>query len=387
MPDSPARRRQPPAKLIDVSAETDAFQAFKTELVARKSRPGAASSSAVRERRHTKLLRWVLWILVFAPIAAGVASWLQRPDASTGSRAAAAAAAAPAPAPAAPAPPTESSVTINSHPQGASVLIDGKSRGMTPLKLVLPVGRHTVELRNGAASRTLPLEVEAGVAATQYIEIESSATVPTAVGRLEILSEPAGARVTVDGVNRGVAPLTLGSIAVGKHEVTLTAGGATFNRVVTIAPGATSTVVASLARPTVSVGWVALESPLELQVFEGGRRLGTGLDRILLPAGTHTFDLVNEQYAYRTTATVEVIPGETTTAKIDVPLGRLSVNATPWAEVLIDGRSVGTTPLGNLSVPIGLHEIVWRHPQFGERRQVVSVTAEQPVRIGMDFNQ
>jgi hypothetical protein len=290
-------------------------------------------------------------------------------------------------APAGATPAAESAVTIKSHPEGATVLIDGKSRGVTPLKLSLPVGRHTVELRNGAASRTLPLEVEAGVAATQYIEIESAATVPTAVGRLEVLSDPAGAQVTIDGVARGVAPLTISSLPVGQHRVSLKSGSSTFNRLVTIAPGATATVVASLSRASVSVGWVVVDSPLELQVFEGGRRLGTGLDRIMLPAGTHTFDLVNEQYAYRTTATIEVTPGDTTTARIDVPLGRISVNATPWAEVSIDGRSVGTTPLAHLSVPIGLHEVVWRHPQFGERRQVVSVTAAQPVRLGMDFNQ
>jgi hypothetical protein len=382
----PAARRRltQNTRFVDVSAENDAFQAFKTELSARKDRPRAAAPPPVRERRHPKLLRLVLSLLVAAPITAGVVSWLQRPDRPA---AAGATGAVTAPPPAAPAVPAESSVTIKSLPEGATVLIDGRSRGVTPLKLSLPVGRHTVELRNGAASRTLPLDVEAGVAATQYIEIESAATVPTAVGRLEVLSEPAGAQVMIDGVARGVAPLTISNLAVGQHRVSLKSASSTFNRLVTIAPGATATVVASLARASVSVGWVVVDSPLELQVFEGGRRLGTGLDRIMLPAGTHTFDLVNEQYAYRTTATIEVTPGDTTTARIDVPLGRISVNATPWAEVSIDGRSVGTTPLAHLSVPIGLHEVVWRHPQFGERRQVVSVTAAQPVRLGMDFNQ
>ena len=50
---------------------------------------------------------------------------------------------------------------------------------------------------------------------------------------------------------------------------------------------------------------------------------------------------------------------------VSVPNGSLSINALPWADVWIDGRSVGTTPLGNLSVPVGIHEIVWRHPELG----------------------
>ncbi|PWT79784.1 MAG: hypothetical protein C5B57_13295 [Blastocatellia bacterium] len=59
----------------------------------------------------------------------------------------------------------------------------------------------------------------------------------------------------------------------------------------------------------------------------------------------------------------------------------------PWADVEIDGRPVGTTPLANISVAIGSHEIVWKHPQRGERRQTITVTARSPARVGIDFNQ
>jgi len=36
----------------------------------------------------------------------------------------------------------------------------------------------------------------------------------------------------------------------------------------------------------------------------------------------------------------------------------VNINATPWAEVWIDGKSFGETPLGNISVAPGEHEIV-----------------------------
>jgi serine/threonine-protein kinase len=52
------------------------------------------------------------------------------------------------------------------------------------------------------------------------------------------------------------------------------------------------------------------------------------------------------------------------------------VNATPWAEVWIDGRSLGETPLANVEVPVGEHELVFRHPDLGERRQRVVVRAD-----------
>jgi hypothetical protein len=39
------------------------------------------------------------------------------------------------------------------------------------------------------------------------------------------------------------------------------------------------------------------------------------------------------------------------------PGPRLSVNAAPWAEIHLDGRPVGETPLGELTVAPGLHVV------------------------------
>ena len=47
----------------------------------------------------------------------------------------------------------------------------------------------------------------------------------------------------------------------------------------------------------------------------------------------------------------------------------VNLNALPWAEVWIDGRRIGETPLANIKIPLGDHEAVFRHPQLSERRQ------------------
>ena len=69
------------------------------------------------------------------------------------------------------------------------------------------------------------------------------------------------------------------------------------------------------------------------------------------------------------------------------PTGLLFVNARPWADVWIDGKPAGTTPLANLRVSPGTHDILWKHPLLGERRQQVTVTLESPTRIGMNLQQ
>jgi hypothetical protein len=68
-----------------------------------------------------------------------------------------------------------------------------------------------------------------------------------------------------------------------------------------------------------------------------------------------------------------------------VPNGRISINALPWANVWIDGSAAGETPLANLSMPIGQHEIVFRHPQLGEQRQTVVVKTEGLTRVSVKF--
>jgi hypothetical protein len=105
----------------------------------------------------------------------------------------------------------------------------------------------------------------------------------------------------------------------------------------------------------------------------------------MLPAGRHDLELVSEDFGFTTTIAANVPAGRTTTVAVPLPNGLLSINALPWAEVSVDGKVLGTTPLGNLPVTIGHHEIVWRHPQHGERRQTVKVTADASIRAGVDF--
>jgi serine/threonine-protein kinase len=82
---------------------------------------------------------------------------------------------------------------------------------------------------------------------------------------------------------------------------------------------------------------------------------------------------------------VQVAAGQTTSITLDVPTGTLHINALPWAQVAVDGRAIGETPIANLSLPIGSHEVVFRHPELGERRQVVLVKPGPPVRLGVDL--
>ena len=74
-----------------------------------------------------------------------------------------------------------------------------------------------------------------------------------------------------------------------------------------------------------------------------------------------------------------------TTVNIAVPNGRISINAAPWAEVEIDGKPAGETPLANLSLPVGAHEITFRHPELGVKKQTVIVKVDGLTRVTQVF--
>jgi hypothetical protein len=133
-------------------------------------------------------------------------------------------------------------------------------------------------------------------------------------------------------------------------------------------------------------GGVRLQTPIELKVLQGDRVLGSSEDGpIIMRAGTYQLDLINPALGLSMRQPVTFRAGQLTTLTVTLPPGRVSVNAEPWAEVSIDGRLYGETPLANLQVPIGEHEIVFRHPELGERRQTVTVRADRQTRVSVSF--
>ena len=110
-------------------------------------------------------------------------------------------------------------------------------------------------------------------------------------------------------------------------------------------------------------------------------------ERLMMAAGRHEIEIKNEPLGYRVARTIQVPAGKVAPVRVEFPNGTIAINAIPWAEVWIDGEKVGETPIGNLPVRIGPHEVVFRHPELGEQRHAITVTLTNPARLSVDMRQ
>jgi serine/threonine-protein kinase len=235
-----------------------------------------------------------------------------------------------------PAAPSTGAIAIESTPPGATIAIDGKEMGKTPWSSALKPGDYTMSVTSGEVTRQVPLTVRAGNSQRIYFNETQISKAPE------------------------VAPAPLAPVA---------------------AP------VAAPAAGTTG-GWISISAPIDLQLFENSALIGSSRSaRIMLPVGQHVITAANPSLGFETTTTLHVTAGSVARATIDVPSGILNLNAVPWADVTIDGNRLGLTPLANVSLPIGSHEVVFSHPQLGERRQNIVVTVSGPNRVSVDLRQ
>jgi hypothetical protein len=137
-------------------------------------------------------------------------------------------------------PAGDGELVVESRPPGARVVVDNRERGVTPLKITLSSGAHVMQVRVGNSEpRVIPLSIRANVQTALYIELQGVAT----TGTLDVRSEPRGARVFVDGQNRGIAPVTLRDLPPGDHEVMVDLNGRQAKQTVRVEAGGSAQLV------------------------------------------------------------------------------------------------------------------------------------------------
>jgi hypothetical protein len=221
---------------------------------------------------------------------------------------------------------------------------------------------------------------------TERTRSAPTATAPAATphrttGGLKIESTPPGARILVDGTDRGNTPIELDDLAPGKHVVVLESNVGTVQRTVTVTAGLVAEV-----NESIFAGFLTIYSPFEVSITEGARAFRAD-DRgeIMLPAGHHELKLSNRALGFEETRSVDLTPGQRMTLSVTPPQSTISVTATEAAEVWLDNFKLGDTPLTDAPAALGTHDLIVRRAAGGERRFTITVTVK-PFSMFVDFS-
>jgi hypothetical protein len=121
----------------------------------------------------------------------------------------------------APEPPQLAYLFINSTPSGATVFVDGRLMGLTPVTLTNQApGRREIELRaDGYQARRTVIDLQAGNQRRVAYELEQLAS----VGQLYVRTDPSDARVTVADIAMSYRPGI--ELPSGQYRITVSATG------------------------------------------------------------------------------------------------------------------------------------------------------------------
>jgi len=106
-------------------------------------------------------------------------------------------------------------LSVESEPAGASVFVNGRLAGKTPLRISgLPAGEFSLRFeKDGCEPLSVPVVLSWG--STRI----SEALPPRGVGAMHVAVEPIGSEVLLDGELVGYTPLDLNNVTTGSHEL------------------------------------------------------------------------------------------------------------------------------------------------------------------------
>ncbi len=289
--------------------------------------------------------------------------------------------------------PQPPGLLVGSSPPGASVYVDDRARGSTPVFLDGLSGTHAVRVEM-PDYRTY--QAPAVVIATgERKELSPVLDRIVVQAGLKVTSDPTGADVEVDGDPRGRTPLFVPDLAYGLHTVRVELPNYESFQVddARVQAEASTPVHAVLAR---AHGMIAMNGgadrgrvtmirrgePPRIYQFEL-TELGVH-DATDIEAGEYDVEIERDGFdSFSSLVTVRAGVTEFVDVEMQEHDGFLTVTSDPpGAEVRVAGRTVGTTPITQLSLAAGTRNLVLRLREHAETRREVRVRGGKTLDLG-----
>jgi formylglycine-generating enzyme required for sulfatase activity len=188
--------------------------------------------------------------------------------------------------------PNWAPVSLATEPSGATVLVNGVAAGTTPAALELTAGEHELEVRSSGYNAWTG---RVAVIANQPQQLPP-VRLTRADGRVEIVTSPSEATVSVNDEFRGRTPLTLRLTPERTHRITVAkAGYDTATREMSVAADSGRRVQIDLVA---QYGEIDVRSePASAEIWVDGQRQGITPSRVTLTALPHVLEVRSPGFA------------------------------------------------------------------------------------------
>ena len=182
---------------------------------------------------------------------------------------------------------------------------------------------------------------------------------------------------SIEGRRDGINVLAAHGISLARPEELAGAG---------ISAAAAATLPDEAPRAPQFGQLLVVAEPWAQVAVDGVEKGETPLTEMRLAAGSHEIVISNPNFVGVIRDKVQIHAGETIQRKYSFnESGSLRLLVKPWADVYVDGRHAGQTPLGALRVPPGNHRILLRHPELGEKTTVVEVVRNRETLLEVEM--
>ena len=280
------------------------------------------------------------------------------------------------------------SIVVESNVKGAEVYLDGvfKNRisdsGRCTLSEVM-IGEHTLKVVYGSASAEQKIDVNKDAIFFRQ-DVNTEASKPQYV---VFVVEPKSAVVTI---NSTPYSLTEGSMMTvlesGTYNYVVAAAGYNSQSGTFAVAGQKVEKVITL---TADAAKVTLSAPNDAEIWVNGRKKGSGSWSGTLNSGVYIFEA--RKAGHRPATMSQKITSDNPTQSYTLPaptpmVGSVSVVSTPlMADVTVDGKAVGRTPIELSDILVGEHTVKVSKSGYSDYSQTVVVAEGKSVKINAEL--
>lgn len=276
------------------------------------------------------------------------------------------------------------SITVKSEPTDLDIYLNGKSTGKkTPFTFSsLEPGSYKIEVVYQNETKSELINLSGGENREIYFNFLN-------FGKLIIDSEPKGAKIYLDGVDTKLTtPGVLENLKYGKHQIKLILDGYEEYLININLNQKEKEIKVKLNKIESKTGTLEIITmPEGATVYINDEEIGETPLKLNLEIGKYKIRLSLDGYKdYSTDITIE----ENKVSKIEIKLeevkkeGTLNVKSTPSANVYINGKFIGTTPL-KVNLPEGEYFVLITLEGYEKYEKVVKIYSEREELIEVNL--